>query len=145
MKNLQNWKINNNINFASYIERVTTAIDPESKFNSNIILEKLDKILDRIIAISPFSFIDLKRRMEKRYIKLIRINKTLSNIFRRLNNSEAKWMVRTIIKNYNSVRISETLTIYQFHFLLLNFLNFQNSFEIAVKFLNKSIIRCISF
>ncbi len=64
--------------------------NPEPKPSPNIILEELDEILDRITATSPFLSIDLRRRIKEKYTELIRINKALSSIFRRLNSSEAK-------------------------------------------------------
>jgi DNA ligase 4 len=43
------------------------------------------------------------------------------------------------------MRIPETAVMYQFHFLLPNLLNFQNSFEAAVKLLNESTIYYMPF
>jgi DNA ligase 4 len=43
------------------------------------------------------------------------------------------------------VRIPETAIIHQFHFFLSDLLSFQNSFETAVKLLDESTIRYISF
>jgi DNA ligase-4 len=100
------------MDFAFYIRRVMVVTDSQPKSDPNVIFEELDEILDRIIIISPFSFIDLKKEIKRKYTESIRINEALSNIFRRLNNSVAKWMVRTIIKNYNPIRIPETLAIY---------------------------------
>jgi DNA ligase-4 len=87
MKDLQNWKINNNIDFVSYIKRVMAAINYESRYNPNIILEELNEILDQIAAISSFSSVSLKERIKEKYKKRIRIDKSLSKIFRILNNS----------------------------------------------------------
>jgi DNA ligase 4 len=81
--------------------------------------------------------------MKEKYAEPIRVNDALSSIFRRLKSLEAKWMVRMLLKDYNPVRISETAVMYQFHFFLSDLLNFQNSFEAAVKFLNELIIRCV--
>jgi hypothetical protein len=76
------------MDFASYVKHIITAIDPE--YRPSLTLEKFDEILDRIIIISSFSFIDLKKKIKKKYAKLIRINNALSSIFRRLKNSKAK-------------------------------------------------------
>jgi hypothetical protein len=90
MKNLQSWRIDNNINFIFCVEYVMTVIDSEHRSDLSVIFEKLNEIFDRITAISSFSFIDLKKKMKEKYIESIRINNTFSSIFRRLKNSEAK-------------------------------------------------------
>jgi hypothetical protein len=89
-----------------------TIIDPKYRPGLNVTLEKLNEILDRITVISSFSFIDLRKRMKEKYAKSIRVNNALSSIFRRLKSPEAKWMVRMLLKDYNSVRILETAVIY---------------------------------
>jgi hypothetical protein len=122
MKDLQSWRINNNIDFASCVKHIMAAID--SKHRPSLTLEEFDEILDRIIAISSFLSIDLRRRIKKKYAKLIRVNNAFSSIFRRLKSPKAKWMVRILLKNYSSVRILETAVMYQFHFFLFNFLSF---------------------
>jgi DNA ligase-4 len=79
--------------------------------------------------------------VREKYTGPIQINGALSSIFRRLKSSEAKWMVRVLIKDYSPVQIPETLEMYHFHFLLPDLLNFQNSFEAALKLLDGPIIR----
>jgi hypothetical protein len=54
-------------------------------------------------------------------------------------------MIRILLKDYNPIHISETAVIHQFHFFIPNLLNFQNSFEAAVKLLDESTIRYIPF
>jgi hypothetical protein len=90
MKDLQSWKINNNIDFVSYIERVIVVINYEFRYNSNMIFEEFDEILDQIIIISSFSSVSLRERVKEKYGRRIRVNKLFSRIFRILNNSEAK-------------------------------------------------------
>jgi DNA ligase 4 len=109
------------------------AIDCEFRYNSNIIFEEFDEIFDQIIIISSFSFIDLRERIKEKYGRRIRVNELFSRIFRILNSSEAKWMVRILLKNYSPVYILEISAMLQFHFLLSDFLRFQSSLEIAVK------------
>jgi DNA ligase 4 len=69
---LQNWKINNNIDFVFYIKREMAAIDYKFRYNPNIILEKLNEILDQIAAISSFSTVNLRKRIKKKYEEQIR-------------------------------------------------------------------------
>jgi DNA ligase-4 len=117
------------------------ATDPEVRPNLTVTLGDLDEILDRIAATSPFSSINLRRRVREKYTGPIQINGALSSIFRRLKSSEAKWMVRVLIKDYSPVQVPETLAMYHFHVLLPDLLSFQNSFEAAVKLLDEPTIR----
>jgi hypothetical protein len=58
-----------------------------------------------------------------------------------MNSSEAKWMVRVVLRAYSPVHVLETLVLQQFHFLLPDLLRFQNSFEAAVKLLQNATVR----
>jgi hypothetical protein len=76
------------VNFAFCVKRVIIIIDPDFKPGLIIIFKEFDKFFDQIIIISQFSFIDLRKRIRKKYPKLIRLNKMFKIIFARLNNSE---------------------------------------------------------
>jgi DNA ligase-4 len=76
-----------------------------------VALEELDEILDRIAATSSFSSIDLRERVKAKYMEPIRTNDALSIIFQRLNSSEAKWMVRMVLKTYSPAHIPEVLAL----------------------------------
>jgi DNA ligase-4 len=119
--------------------------DPDPRPGPNVTLEDINEILDRVAATSSFSSIDLRRRVRKKYTEPISINDALSSIFRRSKSSEAKWMVCMLFKNYRPVRISETVTMRQFHFLLPDLLSLQNSFEAAVNLLDEPTIRSMLF
>jgi hypothetical protein len=67
-----------------------TITDLKPRPGPNITLEKFDEILDRIIIISSFLSIDLKKKIKKKYAKVIRVNDTLSSIFYRLKSFKAK-------------------------------------------------------
>jgi DNA ligase-4 len=90
MKDLQSWRTSDGMDFASCVEHVMAATDPEHRPGPNVTLEKLDEILDRITATSSFSSIDLRRRMKEKYAEPIRVNDALSSIFRRLKSPKAK-------------------------------------------------------
>jgi len=68
MKDLQNWRISDGIDFISYVKYIIAVTDPEYRPGFNITLKKLVEILDRIIIISSFSCIDLRRKIKKKYI-----------------------------------------------------------------------------
>jgi DNA ligase 4 len=117
------------------------ATDSESRPGPSVALEELDEILDRIAATSSFSSVDLRKQVKAKYMEQILTNDVLSIIFRRLNSSEAKWMVRMVLKTYSQVHVPETLALQRFHFLLPDLLRFQNSFEAAVKLLQDATVR----
>jgi DNA ligase 4 len=137
-KDLQSWRTSDGTDFVSCIERVMSATDSEPRPCPSIAVEELDEILDRIAAASAFSSPDLRKRIE-----LLRTNDTLLRVFRIVNSSEAKWVVRMLLKLYSPVCIPEKLAIQQFHFLLPSLLDFQNSFEAAVKLLQGNPINQI--
>ncbi|KAF2190305.1 hypothetical protein K469DRAFT_723135 [Zopfia rhizophila CBS 207.26] len=143
LKQLQNWRTRDGADFASCVERLMSATDTGTRYGSSITLEELNETLDRVAATSTFSSIELRQRMEAKYAEPIRTHDVLSRIFRRLYSSEAKWMVRMILKNYSPVQIPETLAMQKFHFLLPNVLGFQNSFEAAVRILSGTSIQRI--
>jgi hypothetical protein len=90
MKDLQSWRTSDGMGFTSCVKRVITATDANPRPDPGVTLEGINKILDRIAAISSFSSIDLKRRVSKKYTEPIGINNALSSIFRRSGNSETK-------------------------------------------------------
>lgn len=52
------------------------------------------------------------------------MDEVFSTIFRRLYSSEAKWMVRMLLKTYGPVLIPKVPTMQRFHFLLPDLLSF---------------------
>jgi hypothetical protein len=76
------------MDFVFCVKHVMAVTDFEHR--PSLTLEKFDEILDRIIIISSFLSINLRKRIKKKYAKLIRINNTLSSIFRRLKSLKAK-------------------------------------------------------
>jgi DNA ligase 4 len=108
LKDLQNWRTIDGSDLASCVERVMAATDSEPRLGPSVALEELDEILDRIAATSSFSSVDLRERVKAKYMEPIRTNDALSIIFRRLNSSEAKWMVCMVLKTYSLVHVPET-------------------------------------
>jgi DNA ligase-4 len=141
LKQLQNWRTRDGADFASCVEHLMSATDAETRCGSSVTLEELDETLDRIAATSSFSSIELRERMQAKYSEPIKTQDALARVFRRLYSSEAKWMVRMIMKTYSPVQIPETLAMQKFHFLLPDALGFQNSFEAAVRILSGVSIR----
>ncbi|KAH7115401.1 ATP dependent DNA ligase domain protein [Dactylonectria estremocensis] len=128
-------------NFASSIERVMAITDSESRAGREVTLEELDDVLDQIAASSSFSSASLRERVTTKHGRSIRADDLLSKVFRVLQSSETKWMIRIISKNYSPARVPETLVMSKFHFLLPDLLHFQNSIPAAVGLLGSPTIR----
>lgn len=141
MKDLQRWKTSGGLDFASSVERVMAATDCESRAGREVTLEELDDALDQIAASSSFSSASLRERVTTKHGRSIRADDLLSKVFRVLQSSEAKWMIRIILKNYSLARVPETLVMSKFHFLLPDLLRFQNSIPAAVGLLGSPTIR----
>jgi DNA ligase-4 len=52
---LRSWRTSDGMDFASCVERVMAATDPEARPTLTVTLGELDEILDRIAATSPSS------------------------------------------------------------------------------------------
>ena len=141
MKDLQRWKTDNGSDFASCVERVMVVTDCEPRSSPAMTLDELDDIINRVAALSPFSSMNLKEVVERKFGRSARANDLISGVFRHLHSSEAKWMVRMLSKNYGPAHVPEALAMSQFHFLLPDLLRFQNSIQAAVGLLEKPTIR----
>ncbi|KAH7110966.1 hypothetical protein EDB81DRAFT_831394, partial [Dactylonectria macrodidyma] len=109
MKDLQRWKTSGGLDFASSVERVMAITDCESRASREVTLEELDDVLDQIAASSSFSSASLRERVTTKHDRSIRTDDLLSKVFRVLQSSETKWMIRIISKNYSPARVPETL------------------------------------
>ncbi|KAH6881050.1 hypothetical protein B0T10DRAFT_580829 [Thelonectria olida] len=141
MKDLQRWKTSGGLDFASSVERVMATTDCESRAGPEVTLEEIDDVLDQVAALSSFSSASLRERVTTKHGRLNRADDLLRKVFRVLQSSEAKWMIRMISKNYSPARVPETLVMSKFHFLLPDLLRFQNSIPAAVGLLDSPTIR----
>lgn len=141
MKDLRRWKTEDGPDFASCVERVMAPTDCESRSGSDMTLDELDEIIDRVAALSPFSSMILKKSIERRFGRSVRAMDLLSGVSRHLRSSEAKWMVRMLSKNYGPAGVPEELAMSRFHFLLPDLLKFQNSIQAAVRLLDRPTIQ----
>jgi DNA ligase 4 len=123
------------------VEHVTPATDSETRPGTSVTLEEIDGVLDRVAAASPFSAVDLRNKINTKYPSRRRADDVLSFLLRKLHSSEAKWLVRMVLKTYSPARVPEAPAMRRFHFLLPDILGFQNSFEVAVQLLQLPTIR----
>ncbi|KAH7110442.1 hypothetical protein EDB81DRAFT_926955 [Dactylonectria macrodidyma] len=132
MKYLQRWKTSGGLDFASSVEHVMAITDSEARADREVILEELDDVLDQIAASSSFSSANLRESVIMKHGRSFRADDLLSKVFRVLQSSETKWMIRIMSNNYSLARVLETLVMSKFHFLLPDLLRFQNSIPAAV-------------
>jgi DNA ligase-4 len=144
MEDLQRCKTSGGLDFASSVERVMATTDCESRSGTEVTLEELNDIVDQIAASSPFSSACLRKSVAAKHGRSSRADDLLSKIFRVLQSSETKWMIRMLSKNYSPARVPETLVMSRFHVLLPGLLRFQNSIPAVVGLLDKPSIRNMS-
>jgi DNA ligase 4 len=113
LKDLQSWRASDDVDCASCVEHVMSITNSEPRPGPTVTLVEIDEILDRVAASSAFSSIDLREKIKEKYAEPTQTNDALSRIFRRLNSSVAKWMVRMALKNYSPVHVTETLALEQ--------------------------------
>ena len=53
----------------SYIKRVISIIDTETRYSLSVTLKELNKTLDQVIAILPILSIKLRQKMEAKYVE----------------------------------------------------------------------------
>ncbi|KAH8691873.1 hypothetical protein BGW36DRAFT_303446 [Talaromyces proteolyticus] len=140
-QDLQAWKTAEGPDFASCVENIMIATDAAPRSGPSVTLEEIDQTLDQIAGYSSFSSAHLSASINGKETRSAQKYQRLVSIFRRLHSSEAKWMVRMILKNYNP--IPERQAILQFHFLLPDILRVQKSLEAAVKVLSIPMIRSL--
>jgi DNA ligase 4 len=141
LKELRWWEQTNGADFASSVEHIISATDSEARPGASVTLEEIDEVLDRVAAASPFSAVDLRNKINTKYPSHRPADNVLSVLLRKLHSSEAKWLIRMVLKTYSPARVPEAPAMRRFHFLLPDVLSFQNSFEAVVQLLQSPTIR----
>ncbi len=75
----------------------------------------------------------------------VKAEEVLRPIFRRLHSSEAKWLVRIILKSYDPVEIPDHVVLNCFHFLLPQIIRLRNSIPEAVNVLGQREMRKVPY
>jgi DNA ligase 4 len=114
------------------IKYIISAIDSKTRPNINVTLKKINEVLDRVTAALPFSAVDLRNKINIKYSSHRPADNVLSILLRKLYSSEAKWLIRIMLKTYSLARVSEASAIRRFNFFLPDVLSFQNSFKAVV-------------
>lgn len=127
--------------FASMVQWVMSASDDRPRSQSKMTVEDIDLSLDRIASGCRFSSIELREKVKNDDRAQLCAKDELSSIFRHIHSSEAKWLIRLVLKTLSPIEIPEAATLRRFHFLLPDLLQFQNSLEACVRLLEIDMIR----
>jgi DNA ligase-4 len=139
MKELNSWQERDGSDFPQCLEATMAQAEfGEPAPGQELTLEDLDQALDELAARSPFSSPRIRSYPGPRDADAI-----LCSLLRKLQSWEAKWLVRMILMNFSPVIVPEHLVMDQFHFLLRDLLDLQNSFEAAGTILTRERIRLL--
>lgn len=139
MKQLNGWQEKGGADFPRCVEVIMAQAEfAEPSNGDEVTLAELDQAFDEIAARSPFSSSKIRSKDDPREASVI-----LSPILRRLRSTEAKWLIRVLLKNFSPVDVPEPIAMDQFHFLLREVISIQNSLEATVAILSRAHIRQI--
>ena len=137
MKELNSWQERGGSDFSQCVEAVMAQAEfHEPSPSQEVTLQELDQALNELAARSAFSSSAIRSYSDPREAYAI-----LGTLLHRLQSWEAKWLVRMVLKNFSPVVVPEHLAMDQFHFVLRDLLDLQNSFEAAVGTLGRASIR----
>jgi DNA ligase-4 len=111
--------------------------DGTIKNKRKILMERVDRLLVQLAAQHRFSDPVIQKQRDFH----TDTDTEIQQIFKRIDSSEAKWLVRLILREYCTIELDERFIFEQFHFLLPDLLMFQNDFD-AVFSLLKGELRC---
>lgn len=128
-----------NADLAACLEQVMAETENyPAPAGKEVTLEEIDTALVQVAANSGFSSPDIKRAANG-----VSAHDILQPMLRRLRSSEAKWLVRMILKSYSPANLPEHRALRSFHFLLPDLLAVQDSFEAAVAILEHDTVRSL--
>ena len=137
LKHLNSWQDKDGADFPDCVEAVMAQTEfPEPGPGHEVTLEEINAALDELASRSPFSAPAIRHRP----FNPRDTHDILNPILRRLQSWEAKWLVRMLLKSFSPVVVPEQFTLHEFHFLLPDLLNFQDSFEAAAQMLGNAHI-----
>lgn len=133
---LQRWKEPGGGDLGICVERVLKET-PFPEHHRNLpTLEQIDFVLNEIAKRSPFSGPDI--RVRKSENGPYHVDQKLRNIYCRLKPHEAKWLTRTLLKDYGPVLLPEGLILSCFHQLLPNIMKIHDNLKAAVAYLREA-------
>lgn len=130
LKVFQSWKVRH-LDFAECFEELLAQAEmSKPPDDREVTLEEINVALLQLAANSGTATLQMRAAANN-----VSADDLLRPLVRRLHSTEAKWLVRMILKNYSPVLIPEHTTFRCFHFLLPYILRCRNSFEDAVEVL----------
>jgi DNA ligase-4 len=134
MKELNSWQESGGTDFPQCVETAMARAEFEEPAPGHeLTLEEVNQALDELAARSPFSSPTIRSYRDPREAHHI-----LGFLLHRLQSWEAKWLVRIILKNFCPVIVPEKLAMDQYHFLLRDLLDLQNSVHAVVTILSRA-------
>ncbi|GLA78365.1 hypothetical protein AtubIFM55763_011095 [Aspergillus tubingensis] len=133
---LERWRISGGVDLGQCVENVMRQAENHVTNGQDVTVEEIDKALTEIASRCKFSGPQVRRQRTA-----VKVDQTLSPLYRRLSSRDAKWLTRMILKSYSPVSLPENIILKRFHFLLPHLLLFQDSFERALSVLSSSPIK----
>lgn len=140
-KILEDWKTPGRGDLGDRVEAIHKPYDEPRAQDHPVTVEEIDNALNNLASRVRYSGPDIRAlRMPSSSS-----DDSLSDIFLRLNSSEAKWLTRLILKDFSPVVLDENIVLNAYHFLLPDLLKFQDSFSAAVGLLRGPLCNTPSF
>ncbi|SPB47806.1 unnamed protein product [Aspergillus niger] len=133
---LERWRVSGGVDLGQCVENVMRQAENHVTNGQDVTVEEIDKALAEIASRCKFSGPRVRRQRTA-----VKVDQTLSSLYRRLSSRDAKWLTRMILKSYSPVSLPTNMILKRFHFLLPHLLLFQDSFERALSVLGTSPIR----
>ncbi|KAF2220582.1 hypothetical protein BDZ85DRAFT_184896, partial [Elsinoe ampelina] len=126
-RDLNVYKQPGNGDLADCLERVLEGGGPPA--TPPVTLDEVDKMLCALASGYKYSSPEVRQE----YNPQVDPQAALTNIIRRSSPSEAKWLIRLILKDLSPVKLDEYLVLRSLHFLLPDILRFQHDFTVAAE------------
>ncbi|BCR93836.1 ATP dependent DNA ligase domain protein [Aspergillus luchuensis] len=133
---LERWRVSGGVDLGQCVENVMRQAENHVTNGQDVTVEEIDKALAEIASRCRFSGPRVRRQRTA-----VKVDQTLSPLYRRLSSRDAKWLTRMILKSYSPVSLPVNIILKRFHFLLPHLLLFQDSFERALSVLGSSPIK----
>lgn len=136
---LRRWKTDPRagLDFAECVEEVL-AQSPNDAGNV-VTIEEIDATLHNLAACNSFSSAAVRSSRPAMAPQSRKADHLLARLFRRMSPKEAKWLCRTILKNFEPVIVPENAVYSSYHHLLPTVLKIHDNFAVALGLLQQHI------
>ncbi|KAF2800418.1 hypothetical protein K505DRAFT_228760 [Melanomma pulvis-pyrius CBS 109.77] len=126
-----NWTTGTNGDLGVYAEIAMKPWDGTIRKKRPILIGRVDQLLTQLAARYRFSDPAIRKKRDWH----ISTDTELRDILIRIESTEAKWLVRLLLRQYCTIELDEQFVLQQYHFLLPHLLMFQNDFDVACSLL----------